>query len=449
MSASKRKTNLEEIDRPWASLLKDWLGEGSISSANSCDRWDSAEPLLGILSSHDSSFAYAHSDWQRRLLAACRFATEQRYRVFFSADTPYSEAIRNACEHLDLPFLVISQSGGSNRYRVSRSASGWSLVWESEYSSELDSLRELPFADRLIAALANSLFVLHLRKGGRLEKVLRARLNEVRFQSSQVYLSLSHPSTPSGNEKRHRQAVQDWLDRGAIGWICDQKEADSKCSLLSIDLPCHRAFGSTTVPVFPAKLLPAKHSTFLVHCTRARRGPWPDQSVEQFHDEIFQSPWRCEPTVLQSLQRILSQRKIIATSWLKPGQQATVSLSSAPWSEITRSRCFERHVAKWDWEPYGLMIDRQWLIHRNAKPVVYLTRDQMKRTPSEDLVYAQVYSEDGPGRDWRREQEWRIADDIRLHELPFSKGIVFVPTWSDAKQIEHLSQWPIAVLEDN
>ncbi len=94
------------------------------------------------------------------------------------------------------------------------------------------------------------------------------------------------------------------------------------------------------------------------------------------------------------------------------------------------------------------MIDRQWLMHRNAKPVLYLTRDQIKRKLSEDLVYAQVYSEDGTGRDWRSEQEWRIADDVRLHELPFSKGIVFVPTWSDAKQIEHLSQWPIAVLED-
>ncbi len=108
-------------------------------------------------------------------------------------------------------------------------------------------------------------------------------------------------------------------------------------------------------------------------------------------------------------------------------------------------RRFQSHVARWDWEPYGIMIDRDWLESNGARQVTYIDRATAKQASEEELGFCQVISNESGSQDWRNEQEWRIAGDVRLSQVPFSKAIVFVPTMADARAIQSLSRWPIAI----
>lgn len=108
-------------------------------------------------------------------------------------------------------------------------------------------------------------------------------------------------------------------------------------------------------------------------------------------------------------------------------------------------RRFQSHVARWDWEPYGIMIDRDWLERNGAKQVDYIDRARAKEMSDEALAFSQVVSSESGTTDWRNEQEWRIAGDVRLSQVPFSKAIVFVPTLADARAVQPFSRWPIVI----
>ena len=108
-------------------------------------------------------------------------------------------------------------------------------------------------------------------------------------------------------------------------------------------------------------------------------------------------------------------------------------------------RKFQTHLARWDWEPYGIMIDREWLESQGAKKVSYIDLATAKQTSDEALTYCQVMSDDAGSRDWRTEREWRIAGDVRLSRVPFSKALLFVPTLAEARLLQPISRWPIVV----
>jgi len=159
----------------------------------------------------------------------------------------------------------------------------------------------------------------------------------------------------------------------------------------------------------------------------------------------MQSPWETQPTVLETLQKILMQQRLIATNNFRRGNIDTVCFSSNEITELLSMRKFQSHLARWDWEPYGIMIERAWLESNGAKQVSYIDRANATQMSKDALAFCQVVSSDSNSTDWRTENEWRIAGDVRLSKLPFSKAIVFVPTYSEAKAIQPISRWPIVV----
>ncbi len=67
-------------------------------------------------------------------------------------------------------------------------------------------------------------------------------------------------------------------------------------------------------------------------------------------------------------------------------------------------RRFQSHLARWDWEPNGILNDRDWLESHGARQVVYMDRATAKQVSCEALGFCQVVS-NGPGsQDWRDEQ---------------------------------------------
>jgi len=278
--------------------------------------------------------------------------------------------------------------------------------------------------------------------------LLEKRLGCRDIPAGTTYLSL--PTSYASKSRQSKPA--DWLDRGAIGWL-NTRNSDTSVQRFVTDasnFECktsvHTPYDGTHLPIFPIRLLGTRASKYLVHCTRSRRGPWPDQSTSQFHDDLMQNPWKAQPTVLETLQRILKQQRLIATNNFRRGNTDTVCFSSNEIAELLSMRKFQSHLARWDWEPYGIMIDRDWLEKNGAKQVSYIDRMTAKQTSDDALAFCQVLSNETHSKDWRKEQEWRIAGDVRLSRVPFSKAIVFVPTLAEAKTIQALSRWPIAVI---
>ncbi len=450
-------TAIDQFPVPWSSILPAPLGKCTFAVRKTTRRFAPSE-WLGIVSSHDSKNGFAHQDWQDSLHSALQLAHRQDWGILVAGETPYADVVVHACKRLQVPYRILGLTALQESYRskdelVNHPAGTEKDDWDcgvlelSVERSQADT--KIPAQDIAIVFLSNRLFVVALRSGGKIATLLERRLSCQAIPAGTTYLSLSLPTTHKSTGVLS-QSIE-WLDRGAIGWLntkppqstapfTERQETQGGCRT-SQPLPSRSSYQ----PIFPIRLLGSTVASFLVHCTRARRGPWPDQSLPQFHDELLQHPWDEQPTAFLTLQRILTQQRLIATNSFRRGNKHTVCFASKDLSVLLSMRRFQSHLARWDWEPYGIMIHREWLQSQGAKQVDYIDRDAAKKKSEDELSFCQVVSNEEGAIDWRHEQEWRIAGDVRLNPIPCSKAIVFVPTLAEAIAIQSISRWPIAV----
>ncbi len=393
-------------------------------------------PLLGVVSSHLWHNAFASKRWQNSLMSALSFAREKNAAILYSAATPYAAAIHNACVKTKTPAIPVVDAKTHTSLMVN-DLGDHQLTVDSDCDDTSPEMRGLPFLDRLIVALSHQIFVLDIDPVGKIAKLIDRRLHAAEFPKGSVFIAQDARERSS----RKNRWIQSQLDRGAVAWLVH----DAKHPVFLNH--CQRTTPFCQVPIFPVTLLPSSHSPFLVHCTRARRGAWPDQSPSQFYDELLIQPWESPPSTLQSLMRILQSKRLLATLHLKSGTTPTVSFTQRSLRELITARTFESHLARWDWEPYGIMVRREWLAAAGCRPVTYLRKDEIKQVTTDDLPFTQPYDEskgtERKGRDWRVEQEWRLPDDLRLHQISFSDAIVFVKHHWEAKLLSTVSQWPV------
>lgn len=449
MEATLLKFN--ELPFPSEECSTRWIGQGALVSRTTFT-WEM--PILGIVSSHSEFNAFASAEWQTKLLSAIRFARQQGYRILYARDTPYALAIRTACTSLQIPAieLEVANTANSAAHRddepgeiaLRQKGNLVPIALRLDQPTDRSEYRHLPLHDRAVVSLSQYLFALEIRPKGKMAELISLRMRDTTFLQGSVLLGI--PIEKALSTKKEMAFAKELLDQGVVGWLC-HSNIDNESTKFSTPLPCHSCGPMTHAPVFFAKQWKPSAGKYLIHCTRARRGPWPDQSIEQFHDEIFETPWKCAPSAMDSLVRILEKQRIVATSALKPGNQATVSFSACSLQELIASRRFESHLSRWDWEPYGLMISTAWLSSLGCNEVRYCSKAEMRTLSREASNFAQVYSDTGIGRDWRIEREWRSPDDVRLHALPFSQGAVFVSSLEEARRISHLSRWPICVVD--
>tara|TARA_Y100000588_G_scaffold173118_2_gene186963 strand:+ start:1103 stop:2233 length:1131 start_codon:yes stop_codon:yes gene_type:complete len=186
-----------------------------------------------------------------------------------------------------------------------------------------------------------------------------------------------------------------------------------------------------------------KSGDWLVHCTRECDGRWPGQSQDQYLDDLILGRSASDHSVQATLRKILVERRLRAASRPVRGFPPAVSFSASPLEELLTRRVFRGHRGRWDFEPYGLAISRDWLAARGARPVVYrLPGDLRGNDPFEQPTGSQ-------GRhpmNWTREEEWRHPGDVDLSSLPDSQGLVLVHRHSDLGFVSGISRWPVLVL---
>lgn len=126
-----------------------------------------------------------------------------------------------------------------------------------------------------------------------------------------------------------------------------------------------------------------------------------------------------------------------------------VCLTAVPVYQLSALRTYRAHRHRWDFEPYGIAIRRDWLERRGARPVTYGGDAEWQRLAVEDRPWFQRRNSrrgrSGRTLDWTVEQEWRIRGDLDLTSLPATAAFVFVPDEAAAARIADSSRWPVLV----
>jgi hypothetical protein len=144
--------------------------------------------------------------------------------------------------------------------------------------------------------------------------------------------------------------------------------------------------------------------------------------------------------------RIIGMQTLIATSTSVRGETPVVSLTAAPLDRLSALRTFRTHRGRWDFEPYGISIDRAILTTQGAREVIYGDEAVWKDLSKSDRPFYQKIGSNENSIDWSVEQEWRVLGDIDLSLIPATKAVVFVPTVNEAKHVSQICRWPVVVV---
>jgi hypothetical protein len=257
--------------------------------------------------------------------------------------------------------------------------------------------------DEVIVGIADRIDAVHVRRGGRISAALHSRLQRCSDASIRVAVA---PKNLSGAASKDGQSdAIALIQAGAVGWY--------DLSLNEIEI-AQQTRNKTRFKVDASWAHQA--GQWLVHCTRAPTGPWPDETIDQYRDAMIlgdDSVLNREP--VDSLLQILRSGRLLASAVATSKQCPVVCFSELSLCEVLSKRCFRPHLGRWDYEPFGIAIRLPSAQRLGCQPVVYgQPGEQQKLKTAERFRFHPV----GKTYDWREEREWRCPRTINLAEIP-------------------------------
>ena len=305
----------------------------------------------------------------------------------------------------------------------------------ADVESDSSDTTAVPMRDRTLVQSAEFVLVLGVRTNGNVHRALRERLDT---DGTIELIDL---------EGLQPKAVrEDLISHGARLW-----------SPPLIDLPSSgvssRLQSPNVIEVVPFPS--ADEWCFLSHTTRACAGPWPGESVTNYVDSLLDRDDSADHSAVATLTRIIAQQKLIAGNRTIRGGYPMVCLTEVPLANLPNLRQFRTHRTRWDFEPFGFCLRKQWLLDRGARPVIYGSEELWETLSDVDRPFFQrnttEKSEVKPGRqeiDWSEEREWRHRGDLDFSELGANDGLVFVPNFHAVERLAAVSRWPVTLWPD-
>ena len=373
------------------------------------------------------------ADWFAAIRTLAVQVSRQQKFLITAEGTTTDPYLRRLAELFEIPLLIFeafpSKPAMKWYFETSQKSTDPFKTWTCFYK-RLDST-ELPKKnvniDELLIGSANQSYLISVSKNGNIRAAAKQRLANDAKRDTRVLIDPK--LTPSSVDQELRQL-------GATAWWLYGNESPDR-------LP-DQLFPKPGKPLLSLKEI--KTDSFLIHWTRRRVGPWPDQTQSEFLDDlIFQSSRRNHGEV-SALCRILASDRILGTRDLTRDNRDVVCFSNLPLNQQLQRRVFRRHLGRWDFEPFGIAIDRDLLERSGARPVVYGTESDWNSISDSDRPFFQLKQTADGTIDWTSENEWRITGDLRLTEIPNDQAVVFVKTKADAEWIGELSRWPVVVL---
>ena len=138
-------------------------------------------------------------------------------------------------------------------------------------------------------------------------------------------------------------------------------------------------------------------------------------------------------------------QRILASNVLTRSPTPVVCFADVRLTEIEERRTFRSHLARWDFEPYGIAIRKEFLERQGARAVIYGDESDWEALADVDRPFFQRATGEGK-QDWRSEYEFRVCGDLPLRRIGPDDAVVCVPSLDEAQQIAPLSRWPVVVL---
>ncbi|MFN5769464.1 MAG: hypothetical protein ACK5ZC_17495 [Pirellulaceae bacterium] len=395
---TKEPINQPPWQRPWWPILRTRFGVVAVEHLGEID-WN--QPTAAIFSSYRSRtdpFAYG---WMIRLRQAIESIGRRRATLLVPTSSPVLQYQCELAQRCGVAVCLVEVHCRRPRRAIQPSSESS----ERKLLVTIGDRFDFPSIDSLMAILVDSMEVIHCMPKGQTERALQLRTKTL----------------PELRDTIHR-------------WDRQAAPASQFATGLHRSIRTSGSFEArhATAPIFPLPEKPHRApgaSDWLVHCTRANPGQWPQQNLGEHIDEILcQDRWEI-PSPLETLIRILQDRRLLATGYLKRSGSRSISFSAKPLRDLLDSRCYQRHLQRWDWEPYGIALTKRHLLQLGARPVRYgIDAD------------AEVQAR------WQMEEEWRLDRDLSLTDLPWGSGFVFVPDLNTATQIATTSPLPVGYL---
>jgi hypothetical protein len=487
-----------------AQALADWIGERWLfcHAADASTFWF-CRPWVTLAMSHSHRHPEWSAGWRLGVEQSLLYCDRLRAILLASPSTPRGDYLIRAAMSFRIPTLVLEmplahesliawrarmqqqvEATRQERPTILPLTSGRQCslylspldpatpVFPSSQALSLGIPASLPLVDRALVAMADRIIPLHVRPQGKVAQLLRRRLDDHRFPSASVLPEASlqptnhSPTAPvpiaasSFSMPKRTAGAHHWWQPASHRSLIDSDQNVASSAKNGKSATARRLMDGVSSPCF-APILSAcwlLHQSpedwpYLTHCTRGRSAAWPDQShigylhsllLSQDDSDVLASP-------LLALQRILDQQRLLATNQNKRTPVATVSFSQVPLPKLLAARRFQKHLGRWDWEPYGLCLHRDYLEGIGGRRVIYGDSRTWSALPTADRPYFQLTGQSdvtlGDEGRWSWEREWRLAGDLRLASIPFQKAFVFVPTWEEACCLQTSSRFSILCLE--
>jgi len=180
---------------------------------------------------------------------------------------------------------------------------------------------------------------------------------------------------------------------------------------------------------------------WLFHWTRSNPGRWADEPPWRFYKALLARPEAYARHAGTTLARIVSQRRLAASSWNMPGGRAAVSFTALSPAETLPLMRWRRRYTRYSFEPYGLAIRRRVLEKLGAGPVEYYQPGEKPPEERESLFYQSM----GRVGDWKAEKEWRLPGDLNLEHIPRSDMLLIVPGPEEKAKLERQLKIPLQI----
>ncbi len=295
--------------------------------------------------------------------------------------------------------------------------------WSNEHRIFYDTMAH-PDRDELLLAASDQSRLLAVRRSGNLHRLLKRRFGDGQDPLPSILLSLV-------DDRLNREDMQCELrELGCHDWWVCQTGSEP---------PGETGIGRYRAPLVELGQIKGQ---FLSHWTRAVHHHWPDQNQLSQWDQALLGG-RGMRGALATLCRILSQQTILSSGRLIRGGRPMCCFTAVPLAEFPGRRVYRRHLARWDFESFGIAIRAAALRRCGARPVRYVSGQVCRIAPSVEQAW--TVTRDSAGR-WSQEQEWRLAGDLDLRRLAGDEAMVFVRDAKSAEIARQFSRWPVTIL---
>lgn len=448
-------------------VCEDWLGQRVYW-------WPRGVPdarRVGIVGSRLKRDPTSQAPVLRALRLSMTAIDKSSEQVVASAGTALYDYVEECATTFEVPLLRVSTlpDQGSPKLwldqlvRTQGSTSEFELLLSPRVSQSgndlsrnvdcmLDKLEQLPTRDRVLALMSDRVFVLTLRRNGNWWKLLHRGLQYGHWDTGTVRAAV-------GQGLCSEDVTTELQDCGAVSWYlvaddCSTRNRDqqangeqSKLDLRVSTIPSERKVAEDTLLAELAAAEPT--SEWLLHWTRAPQGQWAGES----HNEHLSSSILSEADVVRSafttLQRIVNEGVMRATSGNTRATVNVVCLADVPLVMLLAKRVFRSHRGRWDFEHYGIGVRKQRVWSLGGRPVIYGDESVWKSLPDGERPWFQPQQSRTGGTpiDWTVENEWRLTSALNLNEQPGDDIFLFCRTEGEAEVLRSACELRVISVE--